>query len=122
MLLFDQTDGTLSLRRFFIDLRANDHSLIVPGAIPGLGGTSISLPTRTPFNWINAPPPTTGGQNVRTSGLTKMMERTAELSAREVDVATWNLRRECDWPELKRTLKEYRTSVGSRDAVQGSTK
>ena len=51
-----------------------------------------------------------------------MMERTAELSAREVDVATWNLRREYDWPELKRTLKEYRTSVGSRDAVQGSTK
>ena len=51
-----------------------------------------------------------------------MMERTAELSAREVDVATWNLRREYDWLELKRTLKEYRTSVGSRDAVQGSTK
>ena len=112
MLLFDQTDGTSSLHRFFIDLYANDHSPVLPGAILGL-----HLSSRTPLNWINAPPPT-AGQKVRTSGLAKMMERTAEPSAREVDVATWNSRREYDWPELKPTLHEYRTPVNSRDAVQ----
>ncbi|THH09407.1 hypothetical protein EW146_g8694 [Bondarzewia mesenterica] len=119
VLIFDQADGTLSLRRFFVDLRLNDNNITVLGSVPGLGGTSISLPTRTSFNWMSVSSPTAPSGN--TSGISKMMEKRTELIGREVDVATWNLRRGYDWPELKRRLT-YDGPVAGQMLPQRTTK
>ena len=43
LLVFDPTDGILSLRRIFVDLRPRDQCISVPTSV-SLGATSVSLP------------------------------------------------------------------------------
>ncbi|KAI0059285.1 hypothetical protein BV25DRAFT_1961843 [Artomyces pyxidatus] len=105
ILLFDPMDGSVSLRRFIVELRPYETNLSVPSSVPGLGGTSISLPTRPSFGRPSASPPkATAAQ--RASGLSQMLVKPAELVGRESEVATWNLRRGNDWPMVTRTIAE----------------
>ncbi|KAI0282429.1 hypothetical protein BC826DRAFT_900809, partial [Russula brevipes] len=46
ILIFDPADGSLSLRRCVIGLHPAEQTLSVPNSVPGIGGTSISLPSR----------------------------------------------------------------------------
>lgn len=79
MLLFDQTDGTSSLHRFFIDLYANDHSPVLHPWFAFLFENASQLDKCAA---------TDRGAEGEDFKMAKMIERTAEPSAREVDVAT----------------------------------
>ncbi|TFY56225.1 hypothetical protein EVG20_g9014 [Dentipellis fragilis] len=113
VLVFDPADGTLSLRRFVIDVQSTEHSLSVPGSVPGLGGTSISLPSRPSFGRMSVSPPAGG------SGISKMLEKPAELTARDTEVATWGLKRRRDWGEIKRSLIDVTAHAKPVKAVAG---
>ncbi|KAI0051493.1 hypothetical protein FA95DRAFT_1534680 [Auriscalpium vulgare] len=105
VLLFDPVDGTISLRRVFVDLRSQEHSLSVPGAIPGIGGTSISLPTRSSFGRPNTSP------SANVSGLSQMMQKPTDLAGHVDEVATWNVRRGHDWPVVTRSVANTAEAV-----------
>ncbi|EIM81795.1 uncharacterized protein STEHIDRAFT_161154 [Stereum hirsutum FP-91666 SS1] len=106
ILVFDETDSTLSLRRFFVDPKPVEQNLKVPGSVPGFGRTSICLTSRSSLGWMSgagASPQATGqaGRTVSSGGsagpnssaLSVMMEKGREIAGREVDVASWNLKR-----------------------------
>ncbi|KZV62983.1 hypothetical protein PENSPDRAFT_229084 [Peniophora sp. CONT] len=96
LLSFDPVHGTLTLYRLFIETRGADgNALVVPGTSYTLPLTSISLPTRPSF---------AGPSKAPTSALSKMMERSSELTAREAEVAVWPLRRARDWEALRTPL------------------
>ncbi|KAI0313811.1 hypothetical protein OF83DRAFT_1294179 [Amylostereum chailletii] len=92
------------LRRGRTKEKTTEHNLSVPSAVPGIGGTSISLPTRTSFGRLSASPPS-GATRVASSGLSQMLERPVELVGRESEVATWNLKRGRDWDAVRRSVK-----------------
>lgn len=95
LLSFDPVHGTLTLYRLFVETRAADgNALVVPGTSYTLPLTSISLPSRPSF----------AGPSKPASALSKMMERSSELTAREAEVAVWPLRRARDWEALRTPL------------------
>ncbi|KAI0333347.1 hypothetical protein GY45DRAFT_1344085 [Cubamyces sp. BRFM 1775] len=99
LLVFDPTDGTLTLRRIF-----------VVGSIPVPGGMSISLPGMSTLSRSMgaSPPSANSGLGVsprKVSGLTQMMERGTDITGRESVVGTWSLARGRDWPEVKPVVK-----------------
>ena len=100
--MFDPADGSLSLRRCEISLRSYEQNLSVPSAVPGIGGTSISLPSRPSFGRVNAPlpAPTTSSRD-KSFGVAQAQDKPTEMVGRESEVATWNLRRGRDWPAVK---------------------
>lgn len=102
VLLFEPADGSISLRQFFVDRRAHEHNLSVPNAVPGFGGTSISLPTRPLFGRPSVSPPT--ASRVKASALSQMLEKPIDLVGHESEVATWNVRRGHDWPVVTRPV------------------
>ena len=78
-MLFVPVHGTLTLRRLFIKTRAADGNvLVVPGTSYALPLTSISLPSRPTF---------AGPSKAPASALSKMMERSSEIVARDAEVA-----------------------------------
>ncbi|VDC01002.1 unnamed protein product [Peniophora sp. CBMAI 1063] len=96
LLSFDPVHGTLTLYRLFIETRgAEGNALVVPGTGYSLPLTSISLPARPSF---------AGSSKTPVSALSKMMERSSELIAREAEVAVWPLRRARDWEALRTPL------------------
>lgn len=96
LLSFDPVHGTLTLYRLFIETRTTDDpALVVPGTSYTLPLTSISLPARPSFAGTSKSP---------ASALSKMMERSSELTAREAEVAVWPLRRARDWEALRTPL------------------
>ncbi|OSD01851.1 hypothetical protein PYCCODRAFT_1435871 [Trametes coccinea BRFM310] len=116
LLVFDPTDGTLTLRRIFVDRAAPGVEAVVPGSIPVAGGMSISLPGMSTLSRsLGTSPPSSGattGMGVsprKGSGLAQMMERgTTEIVGRESVVGTWSLARGTDWPEVKQVLRSVR--------------
>ena len=113
LLVFDPNDGTLTLHRIFVD-RASTDQAVVPGSIPVVGGTSISLPGMSTLSRHMGTSPSTGsGASPRAaSGLTQMMEKSTDIVGRESVVGTWSLARGRDWPEVKQSLKQRRPSSG----------
>ncbi|KAN0135926.1 hypothetical protein V8E53_006378 [Lactarius tabidus] len=53
ILLFNPANGSLSLRRCEINLRSCEQNLSVPSAVPRIGGTGISLPSRPSFGRLD---------------------------------------------------------------------
>ncbi|KAI0365441.1 hypothetical protein BV20DRAFT_954256 [Pilatotrama ljubarskyi] len=105
LLVFDPTDGTLTLRRIFVE-RASTDQAVVPGSIPVAGGMSISLPGMSTLSRsMGASPPSSGASPRPASGLTQMMERSAEIVGKESVVGTWSLARGRDWPEVKQSVR-----------------
>lgn len=124
IVVFDEADSTLSLRRFFVDPKPVEQNLKVPGSVPGFGGTSISLPSRSSLGWMSgagASPQPTGqaGRTVSSGGsagpnssaLSVMMEKGREIAGREVDVASWNLKRGENWPEVRKVVRDAQGEV-----------
>ena len=117
ILLFDPSDGVLSLRRIMLEQRPRDaggfsysYSLAnlptsVSMSLPG-GGATARLGTSPP-NRVSIPPN-------KSSGLTQMMlEATSELHGRDIMVATWQLRRHRDWSDVKHELSASARSLRS---------
>lgn len=104
--MFDPVDGSLSLRRCEISLRPYEQNLSVPSAVPGIGGTSISLPSRPSFGRVSAPlpAPTTSSRN-KYSVVAQAQDKPTEMVGHESEVATWNLRRGRDWPVMKASVR-----------------
>jgi hypothetical protein len=114
ILLFDPTDGVLSLRRCTIELRPKEQGL----ASAALGATSISLPGMGGAGRLSGSPSTSAGGYGHTrsssrsrSGLTQMMDVPMELTGRDNIVATWSLQRRWDSKEIRRPL-ELRSGDG----------
>ena len=106
ILMFDPADGSLSLRRCEISLRSYEQNLSVPNAVPGIGGTSISLPSRPSFGRVSAPSTAaaTSSRN-KSSGVAQGQDKPTEMVGHESEVATWNLRRGRDWPVVKSPVR-----------------
>jgi hypothetical protein len=104
VLVFDPADGSLSLRRFTIEIRPRDQALPFPGSVANLGGTSISLPGVSPPNRLGVSPPNPSG---RLSGLSQTIDAPLELIliGRDSIVASWSLKRGRDWREIRRSLR-----------------
>jgi hypothetical protein len=106
VLLFDPADGSLSLRRCAISLRPDEQSLSVPSSVPGLGGTSISLPSRPSFGRVSAPLPSpANASSAMSSGAVQADDKPGEIVIHESEVATWNLRRGRGWPVVKGSMQ-----------------
>ncbi|KAI0352417.1 hypothetical protein OH77DRAFT_783988 [Trametes cingulata] len=111
MLIFDPIDGTLTLRRIFVE-RASTEQAVVPGSIPVAGGMSISLPGMSTLSRsMGASPPSSGASPRAASGLTQMMERSTDIVGKETVVGSWSLARGRDWPEVKQSVRPARTGV-----------
>jgi hypothetical protein len=57
ILMFDPTDGALSLRRCTVSLRSVEQTLSVPSSVPAIGGTSISLSSCTSLGCVSITSP-----------------------------------------------------------------
>ncbi len=102
ILVFDPADGSLSLRRCEISLRSIEQNLSVPSAVPGIGGTSISLPSRPSFGRVSAPLPAPASSR---SGVAQVQDKLTEMVGHETEVAMWNLRRGRNWPVVKASVR-----------------
>ncbi|EGN92340.1 hypothetical protein SERLA73DRAFT_117519, partial [Serpula lacrymans var. lacrymans S7.3] len=125
VLIFDPSDGVLSLRRITLEQRPREHSLASLGTSISFPGTSISLPGVGASGRLGAPPlpPKTAvsaGGGGRASGLTQMMEATSmELVGKESVVATWQLRRQQAWGVIRTVIKEAEGGA-TKSVVQGT--
>jgi hypothetical protein len=107
--MFDPADGSLSLRRCAISLRPVEQTLSVPSSVPGIGGTSISLPSRPSLGRVSAPfPAPVIGLRSRSSGTPSGIDKPMAIVGHEIEVATWNLRRGRGWPVVKGTVQPER--------------
>jgi hypothetical protein len=101
LLLFDPSDGVLSLRRIMLEQRPRDTGAFsyTLANLP----TSMSLPGTSAAGRLSTSPHNrVGVASAKTSGLTQMMlESASELHGRDTMVATWQLKRHRDWGEVK---------------------
>ncbi|KAJ4501018.1 hypothetical protein C8R41DRAFT_280918 [Lentinula lateritia] len=106
ILVFDPTDGILSLRRIYTDVKfkPNDGASILGTNFGSIGtGASRSLPGTNAGGRLSV---STSPRisSVATIGLPHARAENGELIGRENFVTSWRLRRGRDWPEKKDTL------------------
>ncbi|KAJ3886249.1 hypothetical protein GG344DRAFT_57825 [Lentinula edodes] len=106
ILVFDPTDGILSLRRIYTDVKfkPNDGASILGTNFGSIGstGASRSLPGTNAGGRLSvSTSPRTS--SVATIGLPHSKAENGELIGRENFVTSWRLRRGRDWPEKKET-------------------
>jgi hypothetical protein len=101
VLVFDPADGSLSLRRFTLEMRPRDQALPFPTSVPNLGSTSISLPGVSPPSRLGVSPPNPSG---RLAGPLQTMDIPLELVGKDSIVASWSLKRCRDWREIRGIL------------------
>ncbi|KAG1787184.1 uncharacterized protein HD556DRAFT_1410590 [Suillus plorans] len=112
LLLFDPSDGVLSLRRIMLEQRPRDTGAFsyTLANLP----TSMSLPGTSATGRLSTSPHNrVGVASTKTSGLTQMMlESASELHGRDTMIATWQLRRHRDWGEVKHVQRLNAWSPG----------
>lgn len=112
LLLFDPSDGVLSLRRVMLEQRPRDTGAFsyTLANLP----TSMSLPGTSAAGRLSTSPHNRAGvPSTKTSGLTqKMLESASELHGRDAMIATWQLRRHRDWGEVKHVQRLSARSPG----------
>lgn len=107
--MFNPADGSLSLRRCTINLHPVEQTLSVPSSVPGIGGTSLSLPSRPSLGRVSAPfPAPVIGMRSRSSGTALGTDKSMAIVGHESEVATWNLRRGRGWPVVKGSVRPER--------------
>jgi len=106
LLLFNPIDGVLSLRRLIIDKRALKDSIGsgVAASVQALGATSISLPGMGGAGRLSSSPSISAVSRGPHSQLAPA-DPPMELGARDIVVATWDLKRKEDWVEFKRAVQ-----------------
>jgi len=109
ILMFDPADGSLSLRRCTASLRPVEQTLSVPSSVPAIGGTSISLPSRTSLGRVSATSPAPViSSRLRSSGTAPGIEKPMAIVGHVSEVATWNLRRGRGWAVVKWSVRHER--------------
>lgn len=104
--MFDPADGSLSLRRCTVSLRSVEQTLSVPSSVPAIGGTSISLPSRTSLGRVSATSPAPAiSSRSRSSGIVPAVEKPMAIVGHVNEVATWNLRRGRGWAVVKGSVR-----------------
>lgn len=104
--MFDPADGSLSLRRCTASLRPAEQTLSVPSSVPAIGGTSISLPSRTSLGRVSAASPAPAiSSRSRSSGTAPGIEKPMAIVGHVSEVATWNLRRGRGWAVVKGSVR-----------------
>jgi hypothetical protein len=99
ILMFDPAGGSLSLQNNIISHLPVEQTLSVPSFVPGIGGTSISLPSRLPLGHVSAPFPAPAiALHTRSSGTVPGVDKFMVIVGHESEVMTWNLRRGQGWP------------------------
>lgn len=118
LLLFDPSDGVLSLRRVMLEQRPRDTGAFsytlanLPTSMSLPGGSATGRVSTSPHNRV-------GVASTKTSGLTQMMLETAsELHGRDTMIATWQLRRHRDWGEVKHVQRLNARSPGRMPIVK----
>ncbi|KAK7038575.1 hypothetical protein R3P38DRAFT_2615759 [Favolaschia claudopus] len=102
VLVFDPSDGVLSLRRVAVGVEAPHANVEVP-----LGPISVSLPAAAVSRLsMSASPPSYAQQQQRGGGAAGggvgVDSMAGELVGKESVVATWKLGRRSGWPEIRR--------------------
>ena len=112
ILVFDPTDGKLSLRRIILSTRSTDSVSSVLANLPIPTGTSISLPgmglvARANSQSSSSSPPL-GVTQPKASGVTKAMEPppTEVVAIESSPMAAWPLLRGIEWEEVKKKIVE----------------
>ena len=106
ILVFDPADGSLSLRRCLIGVHTTEQTLAVPISVPGIGGTSISLPSRPSLGRVSATLPAPGiALRARSFGAAPDQDKPTAIVGNESEVATWNLKRGRGWPVVKVSVR-----------------
>ena len=93
--MFDPLDGMLSLRRL-TPSRRTQESTSFSAQSPRVNA-SISLPGVNTINRF-------AGADKQPSALTRLMGVSSRLVCQEAHVATWILRRNTDWKEIKQPI------------------
>ena len=119
--MFDPADGSLSLRRCTINLRPVEHTLSIPSSVPGIGGTSISLPSRPTLGRVSVPFPAPAmALRSGSSGTAPGIDKPMAIVGHEGEVATWNLRRGRGWPVVKGSMRPERHVLEMPNATSAS--
>jgi hypothetical protein len=101
VLIFDPHNGILSLRRLILSQRSHDPTTGL--ASPPRVNASISLPGVSTIHRL-AGTTTTSSQANQSSALTRLMSVSSRLVCQESQIATWALRRNADWKEIKQPI------------------
>lgn len=109
-LVFDPSDGSLSLRRLTLSTRVVETGSSFLSSLPIPTGTSISLPGMSFMARSSSSPPKPSNTSTPTEQLP------TELVAKDTVVATWNLMRDSKWMDVKEPVvlerhSEYRRTV-----------
>ncbi|KAF8230716.1 hypothetical protein L208DRAFT_1378399 [Tricholoma matsutake] len=118
ILLFDPTDGMLSLWCRLPELRPRDRGTI---SIAALSRTSISLPGMGGAGKLSVSPSKSGAGRLGSgkSRLMEMMDVPMEMVEHESIVATWNLKM---WGEKSKVRKPLQNREGGQDRVKEKTR
>ncbi|KAL0575045.1 hypothetical protein V5O48_006918 [Marasmius crinis-equi] len=126
VLVFDPTDGLLSLRRITVNAKLKDGGTSILGASLA-GGSSVSnaaghisksLPGMGAVGKLAMSVSPTSQARPGPSGLSHRMDAGAsDLVGKESTVATWNLKRKRDWSEVKRALEDPVRQVSSKEKL-----
>ncbi|KAJ3919551.1 hypothetical protein F5877DRAFT_40033 [Lentinula edodes] len=123
ILVFDPTDGILSLRRIYTDVKfkPNDGASILGTNFGSIGstGASRSLPGTNAGGRLSV---STSPRisSVATTGLPHSKAENGELIGRENFVTSWRLRRGRDWPEKKETSMNDERGSARQDTTHQS--
>ncbi|KAF8829925.1 hypothetical protein HHX47_DHR2000266 [Lentinula edodes] len=123
ILVFDPTDGILSLRRIYTDVKfkPNDGASILGTNFGSIGstGASRSLPGTNAGGRLSV---STSPRisSVATTGLPHSKAENGELIGRENFVTSWRLRRGRDWPEKKETSMSDERGSARQDTTHQS--
>lgn len=101
ILIFDPSDGTLSLRRMVISVRVGDVGSSFLASLPIPTATSISLPG---MGLMGFPAVASPKMSATTSSSSTNENVVTELVAKDSTVATWNLMRDSKWSDVKEPL------------------
>lgn len=120
--MFDPADGSLSLRRCTVSFRPVEQTLSVPNSVPAIGGTSISLPSRTALGRVSAisPAPATSSR-LQSSGIALGIEKPTAIVGHVREVATWNLRRGRGWAVVKGSVRDERHILETPNPISAAT-
>ena len=100
ILIFDPSDGSLSLRRLTLSTRAGDVGSSLLASLP-IPTTSMSLPGMGLMSRQIVGSPKISATSSNTSANENLI---TELVAKDSTVATWNLMRDSKWNNVKEPL------------------
>ena len=117
VLVFDPSDGTLSLRRVTVLSRVQESGTSLLSAIPISAGTSVSLPGMGFMGRFSSSPPKPSAIKAIS---TSTSDVPLELVGKDSTVATYSLLRSTNWEEVKVPLSQQNDQYRPRTLLPKS--